>query len=1051
MKTGFLLTVSLAALVGSIALARADEIDNYALGAAALEAQVPSDALTPGMKDSIGTINQSIQDIKTLKGQATDAQNALNKAVSDLPDVPTVAAAQATLTALKAAFDGMPSAKAALDKAVANLNEAKYRIGLAQASVNLANLGQAAFNSAASDPNNKDHAAAAGYTDYAKFKADAAAGLANAISKGPDLEYAALVAADNVKDPKNGLTKLQGAVSTVQAAQAKAQGIADATAKLNLANANVAAKVKSATDFAATTITVVNAAVLNYQNKTTAAPAKPAPALATGTATPSLANGTGAPGLATGTGTPSLTGTGVMSNASGGIVGQNNAGIVGQNNAGIVGQNNAGIVGDKSGASGGLSGSAPVISNDGGSKPVASLISQDGTTLASKGTTSLISQDSTTLLGNEGSNLKATNSNGGGAGVTLGPIGSGTTLLGQEGSNVAMLAMAGSGLASNSSGAAVAGSVITANSNFDTPQQALALSARNNLSSTDRAEFQTLVDIVAKGGKLTGTQPAEADRLLKQVLRGVSQGTQTQLQQMAAAKSGTQGNPVAPIASATPATAAPAAGTATPAKGTSPTSGVAVAVASVANNSGLTPAPVASPAPTAGTTTIDPAQRALAAEPGLYEKIVAMKLPADVMKQIGTGTFGTGPVAAEISKALIAARTELAAAKSGSSAPGTPVAPIAAPAAAGTTKPEPYSPAQLAQLQGNLEFAKKELPVIQAQLDANIARLKDPTLSQQNRQALTASVEASRSAVVYYNQNIKDLTVATGQPVLPANGAPGTLVAPIVVATKTTDGNPVRQETPNVVAAPGISKQVLDPNALAGAPQPLKLDSKLVANIQKELVRVPGEQNPDQNHTLSELDRLLKLAAKGPLVGKDATDLTEFAVKFAKMHPAAERKYEFSKIVNAAAPKNIPEGSGKTPAVAAIPAASPGGNAAPGSKETPTLHESAVGEREGVAKKADYMRPQDKIMPSPEKEKAIDAKGAPTATEPTHEKKSAAVEPAHSLPKQQPATKSGGATNPSAPKMVAPVTAQKSATMAPPANKPPPAPPAPMPMPQTRH
>jgi hypothetical protein len=131
--------------------------------------------------------------------------------------------------------------------------------------------------------------------------------------------------------------------------------------------------------------------------------------------------------------------------------------------------------------------------------------------------------------------------------------------------------------------------------------------------------------------------------------------------------------------------------------------------------------------------------------------------------------------------------------------------------------------------------------------------------------------------------------------------------------------------------------------------------------------------------------------------------------------------------------------------------ASPGGSAPQLAKPavastTPAApHELAVGEKEGVAKKADYMRPQD-IMPSPEKEKAIDAKGAPKATEPAHEKKSAAVEPAHSLPKQQPATKSGGATSPSVPKMVAPVTAQKSATMTAPVNKPPPAP-----MPQPHH
>jgi hypothetical protein len=189
--------------------------------------------------------------IRDTKNQLTDAQlklnaaqTAVNGATSDVTAAQAaVKAAQDKVDALNKSFSGAKSAGDALTAAVKDYNNEKSWLDKASASLALANKGQAAFDAARNSKDPTVAAAAAGYTDYAKFKADATAGYANALDKTNKAQYVAQVAADVVKDPKNGLAPLQKANGDLQAAQAalatKQQAASDANTRLVTANATV--------------------------------------------------------------------------------------------------------------------------------------------------------------------------------------------------------------------------------------------------------------------------------------------------------------------------------------------------------------------------------------------------------------------------------------------------------------------------------------------------------------------------------------------------------------------------------------------------------------------------------------------------------------------------------------------------------------------------------------------------------------------------------------------------------------------------------------------
>ena len=282
------------------------------------------------------------------------------------------------------------------------------------------------------------------------------------------------------------------------------------------------------------------------------------------------------------------------------------------------------------------------------------------------------------------------------------------------------------------------------------------------------------------------------------------------------------------------------------------------------------PAPITAPA--AGP--IDPVAKVLAGEPGLYEKVIAMKLPPEVMKQLATGTFGTGPVATEISKLLIQARTEIAAAKA-----ATP-APAAQP------------------------------PVV-------VANAPPPGLAPQ---------------------------LENGQ--LKGEGKPVT-------------GGPVLLQPAKEIVRGGELKT-------GGPAQPVTLDPKLIAPLLRALRTVPIDHlTTDQKYTLSELDRILKVAAKGPLTGKDAEGFSEHALKLAIMHPDADKKLGLTALAKTAAPA-------PAPAIATAPAASPAttttvalpsGAAGPASKEALIQRELSPSGRDSGARKADYLPERVTIVP----------------------------------------------------------------------------------------
>jgi hypothetical protein len=301
-----------------------------------------------------------------------------------------------------------------------------------------------------------------------------------------------------------------------------------------------------------------------------------------------------------------------------------------------------------------------------------------------------------------------------------------------------------------------------------------------------------------------------------------------------------------------------------------------------------------------------------------------------------------------------------------------------------------------------------------------------------------------------------------------ASAKPGTPVAGVVVANA--------QPGASVGGtAPSISKPAEPPTLTTIPKEHITLIDTLLRSVPDTKLSQPQKEA---------VSRLSDIAASGhkPL-NMDAQQLARFEddlATFKKIHPGAVAKLE--PVLAAISAKKsafvVAAPSGAAPTADA----SPGGNAVPGSKEA-LQRDLSLRERDGGARKADYFPPQ---VPASEKgklneaiEKKIEAKITPTATSSpagntapagaadkakipetrqitivTPDKPlplaKAAVEPAHPQKLQQPVQPVAAARSAvqGPPKIVAPVAAQKSATIAAPVNKPPP---APMPTPQPHH
>lgn len=549
MKTRLLLSASFIVLFGSLGIAKADTFDDVASHLAVIEAAAPADELSKTSNTNIKAVNDSVQAVNDAKAKAAAAAADLAKAQaaaglgSASPDAAYQAQANKVANQLDV-IDGLKKMadsgdiKKNLDTAVANQKTAETWNNKAQASLALANKGEAAFNLAVK---NKDPAAA-GYTDFAKFKSDATTGAANASKVMAQAQYLAGVAADAasaaLKDPKSAEAQLRDKIvsatsdyNDLKSGLDKLNNVKNATVALQRANDDVSAKKADATAKAVTALNSVNADMMAAEAAKAEAAKKAAAVAATkpasGATAPSSGGMLGSIGAAVGNTGGSAP---LIGNAGGALVG-NAGGTIISHDAGTIISHDAGSV----------------VSNDGGSalaKNSAGLISEKGGGLISNQQTGLISNNQNGLISNSTSKIISDNSEG----LISNKAGG---LISEHGAG--LISEHGAGLISNSASAMMhimsvdtpkpvassnafkQDSIITANSNstYLSPSEQLAANVKNNLNAADQKTLNAMIADVKAGKTLTAAQENQATALLNQAAKGLDPSTLKSLQQSA--------------------------------------------------------------------------------------------------------------------------------------------------------------------------------------------------------------------------------------------------------------------------------------------------------------------------------------------------------------------------------------------------------------------------------------------------------------------------------------------------------------------------------------
>ena len=492
MKSKFLLSVSAVVLVASLTPGWADDFDQLISGVQQLEAKLPPEARIES-KDVFTAADQAIK-------SRTDAANAQATAAADLATQQAVlAAAQSTYNNAQSSYQPQADVVAQkLDRlnylsqtySSQPLDAAKKQLNDATA---LMSAERYTWIPAATDAVNKT----ANLPDTDPRRKAAVDGLANANKVYAEAEFKALAASDIIKDPKNGLAKIQSAqqdyndakqkLDTLNTTKNGAGGtLQQINAQIAKDNATIATN-KDAKTAAENTLKVIGLtgglakANDDFANYTAAQDkAKAAAAAKTAPTTPVLA-GTGGstPPVLAGTGTPAVGAPPVLV-------------------------------------------TTPVISNDGGSiitHDGGSIITHDGGSIITHDGGSIITHDGGSLLSEHGGGIVSEH----GAGLTS------TT------ASALVASLPAAALISNvvtSSNPFKRDSTISAFSNIDTstPDQKWQ-KAVGNLSKTDQ---QALADLKTAIAKSPGMQLSQTQiDLVSKVTKSLDASTVQSLEQKA--------------------------------------------------------------------------------------------------------------------------------------------------------------------------------------------------------------------------------------------------------------------------------------------------------------------------------------------------------------------------------------------------------------------------------------------------------------------------------------------------------------------------------------
>ena len=378
MRTGWLLSASFIALIGSLVLARADTFDDIASHLGAIEAAAPKDELSKASTDSITAVNSTVNAVNDAKARAAAAAADLVKAqtaaaIGNLPPDQAYQAQANKVAAQLDVIDGLKkmadsgNIKKNLDEAVANQKTAEFWANKAAQSV------KETANLPATDPKRKE--ALDGYDNAIKLMAKA--------------QYLAGVAADAAKaalnDPKSAESQLQAKIQGARAdyndmksSLDKLNNVKNATVALQRANDDVTNLKSVAVAQGMVALNAVNADLKKAdERKAAAAATKPA--------APVFSNG----------GLVGHDGTGVVSQGGGNLVGNSGGTVISTNGSNLVSQGGGNLVSQ---------GGGNLVGNSGGT-----VISTNGSNLVSQGGGNLVSQGGGNLVGNSVGNVISTN------------------------------------------------------------------------------------------------------------------------------------------------------------------------------------------------------------------------------------------------------------------------------------------------------------------------------------------------------------------------------------------------------------------------------------------------------------------------------------------------------------------------------------------------------------------------------------------------------------------------------------------------------------------